>query len=96
MRAPPGAEAPGYATTPGEPGFGRGLARKAPLRGVVSSPEVHFRGARRNAPIIWDAPNLHRLRPFEPSWQGIFDAEPGYLSSYFEIALALLAKGSPG
>ncbi len=33
MRAPPGAEAPGYATTPGEPGFGCGLALKAPLRG---------------------------------------------------------------
>ncbi len=33
MRAPPGAEASGYKTTPGEPGFGRGLALKAPLRG---------------------------------------------------------------
>ncbi len=33
MRVPPGAEALGYKTTPGEPGFGRGLALKAPLRG---------------------------------------------------------------
>ncbi len=33
MQVPTGAEAPGYKTTPGEPGFWRGLALKAPLRG---------------------------------------------------------------
>ncbi|HFQ95076.1 MAG TPA: hypothetical protein ENK30_00750 [Anaerolineae bacterium] len=57
---PPGAEAPGYETTPGEPGLMAATAEKPHSWGVVLSPQVHLRVA------AWPLEQRHFRMEVEP------------------------------